>query len=87
MKFANVVSGVDECYPGFYSHTGRNKKRPNEIANIFGDTSLNNNYCPISSFDPVNYPIVTFADGSRLYVETECEKCKNCMNCSIAAVG
>jgi hypothetical protein len=66
MTFANVVIGVDECYPGFYYHTGRNKKRPNEIESMFGDTSLKHNYCTISSFDPVNCPIVTFADGSRL---------------------
>ena len=66
MTFANVVSGVDECYPGFYYHTGRNKKRPNEIASMFGDTSLKYNYCTIISFDPVNCLIVTFANGSRL---------------------
>ena len=66
MTTTNVVSGVDECDPGFYCHAGCNRKRPTDIASMFGDICPKYNYCPISTVDPVNCPIVTFADGSRL---------------------
>ena len=87
MTFANVVSGVDEQHPGFYYHTGCNRKRPNQIAGLFEDISPKYNYCTIISFDPLNCPIVTYSDGSRFQDVTECEKCKNGMYCSIAAIG
>ena len=63
MITSNSVSGLDKCYPGFYYHTGCNRKRPNDIATMFGDISQKHNYCPISSADPVNCPIGTYSDG------------------------
>ena len=43
MRTSNSVSGLDECYPGLYYHTGCNRKRPNDIATMFGDISQKHN--------------------------------------------